>query len=72
MATIVKKSYLSGLTRRVLIPQYDSTEFEKRIVAWKAGRITLEEAFPDLNPELLDFIRSGNTPDDYDKFVRRG
>lgn len=69
MATITKRSQLTGVQRTLSIPQYTSEEFERLYVAYSNGRVLLEDAFPDLKQSTLHFIKTGITEEEMEYFV---
>lgn len=70
MARITRQSYLSGVNRTLNVPQYTQEEFDRRIYAWREGRVSLQEALPDLSYDALEFIRTGISKEEWEKYDR--
>ena len=68
-ASITKTSILSKQTRTLQIPEYNSIEFEKRLIAYSSGMMSLQEAFPDLSPSVKEFIKTGVTDEEWDEYM---
>ena len=58
-ARISKTSPLTGRYRTLQIKTYEQDEFDTRLHAWRRGEVLLEDAFPDLSPSAIYFIRTG-------------
>lgn len=71
-ARITKTSSLTGITRTLQFPQYDHDDFERRLLSYERGHMTLDEAFEDASPDAREFIRSGVTPEEWQKHVVEG
>jgi hypothetical protein len=68
MARITRESYLSGVSRTLDIPQYDQIEFERRLHAWREGKVSLQEALPDVSFDALEFIRTGVSKEEWERY----
>lgn len=64
MARITKTSRLTKVVRTLYIKEYDQDEFERRFQAYKRGVCTIEDAFPELDGDVLFFIKTGITPEE--------
>ncbi|CAB4162644.1 hypothetical protein UFOVP787_79 [uncultured Caudovirales phage] len=62
MATLTKTSKLTNIVRTITIKEYDQDDFERRLEAYMRGVVTIEDAFPLLNGDMLFFIKTGITP----------
>lgn len=71
-ARITRTSSLTGITRTLQFPQYDHDVFERRLLAYERGYMTLDEAFEDASPDAREFIRSGVTVEEWEKHVVQG
>lgn len=69
MARITRTSIVSGLTRTMEFDQYTQDDFEKRFIAWKDGKIEIDDAFPLLSLEAREFIKSGISRDEWERYV---
>jgi len=67
MATITKTSELTGITRTLQIKAYDQDDFDRRLIAWRDGRVLLEEALPNVSADAREFIKTGITAEEWDK-----
>ena len=72
VARITKTSSLTGITRTLQFPQYDHDDFERRLLSYERGYMTLEDAFPEASPNAREFIRSGVTEEEWQKYVVEG
>lgn len=48
---------------------YDQDEFESRYLAWTTGKCLIQEAFPELSDDAREFIKSGITPEEWQKYM---
>jgi hypothetical protein len=48
---------------------YDQDEFELRLLAWRRGDKLIQEAFPELSSDAREFIKTGVTPAEWDKYM---
>ncbi len=48
---------------------YEQDEFESRYLAWQSGKCLIQEAFPELSDDAREFIKSGITPDEWEKYM---
>ena len=72
MARVTRKSILSGITRTLELKRYDQEEFERKMVAVEQGEVSFTEAFPDISYEAQDFIMSGVTKEEWEKYNAEG
>jgi len=69
MATITKKSMVSGVVRTMEIPQYTQEEFEQRYILWKEGKLLLQDAFENVSDNAREFIKTGMTTEEWDTYT---
>jgi len=67
-ARITKQSPLTDQWHTLLIDQYEQEEFERRYLAWSHGKLLIQEAFPDLSYGQREFIKTGITSAEWDKY----
>ena len=48
---------------------YEQDEFESRYLAWQSGRCLIQEAFPELSDDAREFIKTGITPTEWQKYM---
>jgi len=48
---------------------YGQDEFESRLLAWRRGEKLIQEAFPELSDNAREFIKSGITSEEWDKYM---
>lgn len=53
----------------LLIEKYDQEDFERRYLAWSHGKLLIQEAFPDLSEGQREFIKTGITSAEWDKYM---
>lgn len=61
-------SALSGKKHTLELP-YSSEEFYRRYHAWRHGML-IQNAFPDLDAGLREFIFNGVTPDEWNEVTK--
>ena len=66
MARISKTSLISGVTRTLHLSQYEQDDFENRYLAWREGKVLIQDAFPDISPDAREFIMTGITPAEWE------
>jgi hypothetical protein len=69
MATITRTSILTNVTRTLKLPYYEQDEFERRLIAWRSGKLLLQEAFPEISADAREFIKTGITKEEWDRYV---
>lgn len=67
-ARITKTSMLSGITRTLVIEQYEQDEFDNRLIAYEKGTALIQDAFPELSESQREFILSGATDAEWDEY----
>ena len=67
-ARITKQSPMTDQWHTLLIEQYEQEEFERRYLAWSQGKLLIQEAFPDLSDGQREFIKTGITSAEWDKY----
>lgn len=67
-AKITKTSMLSGVTRTLVIDQYEQDEFDTRLNAWKDGKALIQDAFPLLTNSQREFILTGSSDAEWDEY----
>jgi hypothetical protein len=72
MATVTKKSMISGVVRTMEIPQYTQEEFDNRYILWREGKILLQDAFEDTSANAREFIKTGMTVEEWDQYITTG
>lgn len=70
MAYFKKKSFITGLSRTIKIPEYEQDDFDNRFNAFKSGKATVEEAFPNLSANVVLFLTMGVTPEEYSDYFK--
>ena len=68
-AKITKQSPITDQWHTLLIEQYEQDEFERRYLAWSHGKILLQDAFPKLSAGQREFIKTGITSAEWDKYM---
>lgn len=68
-AKITKQSPLTDKWHTLLIEQYEQDEFERRYLAWTHGKLLLQDAFPELSAGQREFIKTGITSAEWDKYM---
>lgn len=68
-ARITKTSPFTDRVYTMQFEAYDQDEFELRLLAWRRGDKLIQEAFPELSDDALQFIRTGITPEEYVRYV---
>jgi hypothetical protein len=68
MATITKKSMVSGIVRTMEIPQYTQEVFEQRYILWREGKLLLQDAFEDASANAREFIKTGMTTEEWEMY----
>lgn len=68
-AKITKQSPMTDQWHTLLIEQYEQDEFERRYLAWSHGKILLQDAFPELSAGQREFIKTGITSAEWDKYM---
>ena len=54
----------------LLIEEYEQDEFERRYLAWSHGKVLLQDAFPELSAGQREFIKTGITSAEWDKYMK--
>ena len=67
-ARITKQSPMTDQWHTLLINQYEQEDFERRYLAWSHGKLLIQEAFPDLSEGQREFIKTGITSAEWDKY----
>jgi hypothetical protein len=65
MARVKRTSIISGVTRTLELKKYDQVEFERRLHSVSEGKLSIDEAFPDISQQAKDFIVYGTTKDEW-------
>lgn len=65
MITITRKSMFTGNVNTMQIPMTKEM-FERAEAQWKAGEL-IQNAFPRLDPEQREFIKTGVTPAEWER-----
>lgn len=68
-ARITKQSPMTDQWHTLLINQYEQEDFERRYLAWSHGKLLIQEAFPDLSEGQREFIKTGITTAEWDKYM---
>jgi len=63
--TIARKSPFTGNISKMTIPLSEK-EFNRCATAWQNGTL-IQDAFPTLNADEREFIKTGITPEEWDK-----
>ena len=68
-ARITRTSPFTDIPHTMEFDLYDQQEFETRYLAWRRGKCLLTDAFPELSPEAIEFIRNGITEEEWLKYM---
>ena len=68
-ARITKQSPITDQWHTLLIEKYEQEDFERRYLAWKHGKIYLQDAFPELSQGQLEFIKTGITTEEWKRYI---
>lgn len=71
MAQYTNRSEFSKVERTMSFPMYSQDEFDKRLLAWKSGKLLIQEAFPEISPSAREFLVSGTTAEEWDNIFGR-
>lgn len=62
--TLTKVSSITGKINEMRIPLTED-EFDAAFKSWKFEGVVIQDAFPTLNDEQREFIKSGITPEEW-------
>jgi hypothetical protein len=62
---MIKLTQLDPLTEKHNTMELDITS--EQYLSWKYGNTLIQDAFPNLTPDEREFIKTGITPDSWDK-----
>lgn len=65
-ARVTRTSPLTNKTRTLVLKVYTPDEFERRLLAYKEGKLLIQDAFPEITPAAREFIKSGITLEEWD------
>jgi len=66
-ARVSRESMLTGMSRTMELKKYSQEDFDRLWYAYSEGKIaTLQQAFPLLSPNALEFLRSGTLLSEWD------
>lgn len=68
-ARITKTSPFTDRTYTMEFDYYNQDEFDSRLLAWRHGDKLIQEAFPELSDDAREFIKTGITPAEWDKYM---
>lgn len=68
-ARITKTSPFTDRLHTMQFDIYDQDEFDLRLMAWRRGDKLIQEAFPELSNSAREFIKSGITSEEWDKYM---
>lgn len=66
--TITRMSALTGVVNTQTLP-LSAEEFANRVLSWKDGAL-IQDAFPMLTADEREFIKTGITSDEWDKYTK--
>jgi hypothetical protein len=66
LARVTRKSIISGIVRTLELKRYTQEEFERKYHSVKEGKVSLEEAFPDISQNAKNFIVYGTTEKEWE------
>lgn len=69
MAEYTNRSQVSGVVRTMSFPHYSQDEFDKRLIAWKDGKLLIQDAFPEISPSAREFIQTGMTTEEWNNYL---
>lgn len=64
---VTKTSMITGITRTLEIKHYTQDEFNNRYKMWESGELLIQEAFPELNNNVREFIKTGVTEEEWER-----
>lgn len=66
-ARVSRESILTGMSRTMELKKYSQEDFDRLWYAYSEGKIaTLQQAFPLLSPNALEFLRTGTLLSEWD------
>lgn len=68
-ARISKTSPFTDRVHTMEFSYYDQDEFDLRLLAWRTGDKLIQDAFPELSDDAREFIKTGITPEEWDKYM---
>jgi len=68
-ARITKTSPFTNITRTMQFERYDQDDFDNRLLSWRRGERLIQDAFPELSSQAREFIKSGITSDEWDRYM---
>lgn len=68
-ARITKTSPFTNITRTMEFMVYEQDDFDSRLLAWRRGDKLIQDAFPELSSNAREFIKSGITTEEWDKYM---
>ena len=68
-ARITRTSPFTDRSHTIEFSIYEQDEFELRLLAWQRGEKLIQEAFPELSDDAREFIKTGITPEEWDKYM---
>jgi hypothetical protein len=68
-ARITKTSPFTDRTHTMEFNLYDQDEFDLRLLSWRRGEKLIQEAFPELSDNAREFIKTGITSEEWDKYM---
>jgi hypothetical protein len=68
-ARITKTSPFTDKLHTMEFSIYEQDEFELRLLSWRRGDKLIQEAFPELSDDDREFIKTGITPEEWNKYM---
>ena len=68
-ARITKTSPFTDKLHTMEFSIYEQDEFELRLLSWRRGDKLIQEAFPELSDDDREFIKTGITPEEWEKYM---
>ena len=68
-AQIIKTSIFTGRTHRMIFKSIDQDEFDTRLSYYLNNVILIQDVFPELTNDEREFIMTGITPEEWEKFI---
>lgn len=68
-ARFTNTSDFTGITRTMEFSMLEQQDFDRRYAAWRRGDKLIQEAFPMLSDDAREFIVTGVTGEEWDKYM---
>lgn len=68
-ARITRQSPFTDRSYTMEFALYEQDEFDSRLIAWKTGKVLIQDAFPELTDDAREFIKTGITSEEWSKYM---